>query len=72
MLSRGITRQEDLARALTEATGEEYKQQRLSRYFNGDRPAYRRLPKHLAITLNLTEEERRKLADAYTYGQEVH
>ena len=70
MRSRGIFRQEDLADLLSEASGEEYKQQRLSRYFNGDRPAYKRLPKHLSVALKLNKSERKKLAEAFAYGQE--
>lgn len=70
--SRGIMRQEDLAEALTNTSGETYKQQRLSRYFNGDRPAYKRLPVHLCLTLKLNKSEQRRLADAFAYGQESY
>lgn len=65
-------RQEDLAEALTNASGEAYKQQRLSRYFHGNRPAYKRLPAHLSKALNLNKSERQKLAEAFAYGQESY
>lgn len=71
MRSRGIERQEDLAECLSEVSGETYKQQRLSRYLMGNRPAYKRLPKHLSDALELDEEERTRLAKAYAYGQEI-
>ena len=70
MRSRGMFRQEDLADALSRVSGEDYKQQRLSRYFNGDRPAYKRLPSHLVVALRLNKAEKRRLADAFAYGQE--
>lgn len=68
MLTRGIERRQDLLEKLNRG-GYKISQTRLSYYLNGDRTADPLFVMCVSELLDLTKEERRKLAWVYTNGQ---
>lgn len=68
MLMRGIERRQDLLEKLNEG-GYKISQTRLSYYLNGDRAVDPLFVMCVSELLNLTKEERRKLAWVYMNGQ---
>ncbi len=69
MMSRGITSQTGLSARMQEH-GYDYQPGRLSGWMHGKSAVNRSFPSAFAEVLDLDDEERRRLADAFTYGQE--
>ena len=68
MLTRGMEHRQDLLKALRDV-GYTISQSRLSYYFNGERKVDPAFVVHVSDLLELTKEERRRLAWAFAYGQ---